>query len=269
MSNSIFEMFKIDKLGKRIFVRFLFVLLVAANLFIIFHPIGDSNFDAYIAFMNKLSQNPEMIESINYNDIPLTSGNIKFIASALIVFLAELGSSWLYTGLFIREYRIRKGLTNAISIPKLIFRLIVLTITFVFLITIFSVFVLYLGLIFIIIFPYLAMFPACYLSGDKNLIGSFKGMIQVSRGYYMINSRNISIIVCCYLLCDLVLMILGNINPAARASMVPIVNVFILMSLGRYIGMIYPRMLRYPGGIRIIVTQQIDNDVSDSDEEQN
>ncbi len=85
----------------------------------------------------------------------------------------------------------------------------------------------------------------------------------------MINSRNISIIVCCYLLCDLILMVLGNINPAARASMVPFVNVFILMSLGRYIGMIYPRMLRYPGGVRIVVTVNKDNDVSDSDEEKN
>ena len=263
MNNSIFEMFKIDKLGKRIFVRILFIVMVLLNLGLIIYPIGDTNFDAYVSWMNKVMENPSILDNLNLDTVPLTDGNIIFLCTVFIVFMLDLASSWLYTGVFIRAYRKKFEPEKAIKIPKLIFRLFILTISCTFLLSIFSVFVLYLFLFFIIIFPYLVMFPACYLSGDKSFLESFKGMVEVTKGYYMINSRNTSIIVCCYLLFDLIIRALPM---NANTSLIPFLNIFILLSLGRYVGIIYLRMLKVPGGMMVIVTHKTDNDVQTPDE---
>lgn len=269
MRNSFFEVFKIDKLGKRVFVRVLFVILLSINLFIIFHPIGDTNFDAYFSWMESMMSNPQMIETFNIEDMPLTEGNYLFLGVAFLVAMLDISSSWLYTGLFIRKYRQKNNPKKAISLSKLIFRLIVLIIFSVIIITIFSVFVLYLGIFFIIIFPYIIMFPACYLSGDYSLFGSFGGMVKVTNGYYLLNSRNLSLLLCTLFLGQIVVQLLSGISEATSAAMTPFLNIFLLLSLGRYIGIIYIRMLQLPRGIRILVTQQMNNDVRDDDISEN
>lgn len=276
MRNSFFEIFRIDALGKRIFVRVLFVLLIALNLYFIFFPIGDTNFDVYMAWMNKIIESGDYSSITSLDSIPLTKGNYIFLGISLLVGYIDIMASWLYTGVFIRTYRLRKQPNKAISIGKLIFRFIFLSLISAIVLSIFSVFVLYLFLFFIIIFPYLIMFPACYLSGDRSLVGSFRGMFEVTKGYYLTNSRNLSLLLFVYFIFDIILELLANISIATRAAMVPFVNVFLLLALGRYVGIIYIRMLQLPGGFRIIVNPDMselenmmkkDNDVPTPDEE--
>ena len=115
--------------------------------------------------------------------------------------------------------------------------------------------VLYLFLIFIIILPYVGMYPACYLSGDSGFFGSFSEMIKVTKGYYLVNARNMTLIVCLLFAGRWMTSSLMSFLPSAAYVIGPLIDIFLALSFGRYVGMVYCRMREVPGGFRYHVTK--------------
>jgi hypothetical protein len=76
-------------------------------------------------------------------------------------------------------------------------------------------------------------------------------MVKVTKGYYLVNARNMSLIVCMYFVGSWITSWLMSFVPSAAYVIEPVINVFLALSFGRYVGMVYCRMREVPGGLRI------------------
>lgn len=204
--------------------------------------------------------------TVEPSDIPLTTGNIIYLMHILASDFVTVFCSFIYTGVYIRQYRLdhknnEPGDSGYLippkflipsSVGKLVLRMVIV---FCFSLIIFipaTFVVLYLFLIFIIILPYVGMFPACYLSGDSGFWRSFIDMVKVTKGYYLVNARNMLLIISLYFLGNWMTSSLVSFLPSVAYVTGPMLNAFLALSYGRYVGMVYCRMREIPGGFKPI-----------------
>lgn len=251
MNNSIFEIFKIDKLRSTNFARILFLVLVLLNLTTVFFPLGDNDFSAFSGWYDKLYDAANKNDFDTFDDLmhhlPFTHDNYIFLLHAFIASLLTMIGGLLYTGLFIRDYRIATGKgETAISMAKLVFRIIILVLgTFLLATPLLIVSVL---LFFVVIFivPCAIMFRACYLSGDSGFFMSFRSIFTVTRGYYLINSKNIFLLILTGFVFDVIIELVGKISSTAEYVLDSYLMVLLTLATARYIGIIYCRMIDHP-----------------------
>ena len=246
MSNTIEEIFKIDKIGKGIVVKILFAFLVMLRIFVNTFPIGDNNFDNLYGYMNTIIENPELAHTANISDIPISDGNMVFIGSILAVEFLAICSYYLYVGLMIRDMRKGDERFLPIAPSKLFVRLFILICVSFILFFLAMILLLYFFIFFIIIFPWLFMYPACYLSGDSGFFMSFAAVFKKSRGYYFVNVRNLAVVMLASLLLQWIAVILGNVYEPISVVLDAFIFVFTLFCVARYSGLIYRRMLMFP-----------------------
>lgn len=265
MKSDDYRFFRIDSLGKGIFVKCLFAVLLLVKCSIYFWPIGDPDFSEFVAWTNSLLNNYDPMAMIDFETIPFTFGNAIYLCHTLATNLVLIMGACLYAGVFIRQYRIehqpnKPGASGylippqylkPISVPKLILRMIILSLCALVVFFPALLFVLYLFIVFIIIFPCVAMYPACYLSGDNGLFKSLVDMVKVSKGYYIVNMRSMSLLMCLYFIGDYITSWIMQLQPAFAYVLGPVLAVFVALATGRYVGIVYCRMREVPGGLRI------------------
>ena len=268
MTGTIFDVFRIDKLGRGVFAKLIFTFALLVGMSVYVYPIGDTDFSAFMAFAQNAMENMEVFMTMEPSDLPLTTGNIIYLMHILGADMIILFCSFIYTGVYIRQYRLEhagnlpgdsgflippKFLISS-SVGKLVLRMVIV---FCFSVIIFmpvTFVVLYLFLIFIIILPYVGMYSACYLSGDSGFFGSFIEMVKVTKGYYLVNARNMLLIVSLYFLGNWTTSALVRVLPSVAYVTGPLISVFAALSFGRYVGMVYCRMREVPGGYRRVTT---------------
>ena len=251
MRNSLLDIFKIDNVGKRISVRIIFAVMLLMRVSVYLFPIGDNDFSEFYSWFMAVSSDMDKMARMSFSDIPLTQGNLLHLLSIIVIdYLCVLGG-FLYIALFIRDYRL-SGMSplRPLDPSNIILRLIIIGILTAFLYIPMLIMVLYLFLIFIIIFPCMALYPACFLSGDSGFFDSVVQAVNRTKGYFIVNMRNFSIILLGYLILDGAASLIGHFLPAAGYVLRPLVAVFALLSCARYIGMVYCRMIEVPGNRR-------------------
>ncbi len=265
MANSIFDIFRIDRLGKGIFSKIIFTIGLLAGVSVYFCPLGDTDFSRFLAWSEAAFENMELFMTTSPADLPLTLGNYIFMLHIMGSYFVTLLCGIVYCGVYIRQYRLEHkkedpGDSGYLIPPrfltplaswKLVLRMVIV---FCFSLIIFipaTFSVLYLFLIFIIILPYIGMYPACYLSGDTGFFGSFAEMIKVTKGYYLVNARNMSLIVSLLFVGRWLTSVLMSTVPTAAYVIGPLVDIFLVLSFGRYVGKVYCRMREIPGGFKI------------------
>lgn len=250
MSNTIEEIFKIDRVGKGIAVKILFAFLVVLRITVSVFPIGSNDFDNLLAFSSDYLADPNIIFDMEMTDFPVSTGNLIYIGSLLLVEFICLCCFYLYVGMMIRD--MRKGVEGPgpVSVGELILRLFILcSVTFVVFLpaaAILTIILLYLFVFFIIIFPWLFMYPACYLSGDSGFFMSFVEVYKKNRGYYFVNVRNLAIIMLASLVLQAVSMLIGEIYEPVAVVLDSFIYVFTLFCIARYSCLIYRRMVLHP-----------------------
>ena len=269
MTNSIFDVFRIDRLGKGIFSKILFTFCLLAGVSVYFCPLGDTDFSAFISWAQTALNDVQILMNTDPMDLPLTTGNIIFMMHIMSVEFMLVFCGMVYCGVYIRQYRIdhkdnRPGdsgylipprFLTPLSAGKLVLRMVIV---FCFSLIIFlpaTFTVLYLFLIFIIILPYISMYPACYLSGDTGFFESFAEMIRVTKGYYMVNARNMTLIVSLLFVGRWITSSMMSFVPSVAYITGPLLDTVLVLSFGRYVGKVYCRMREIPGGFRNNVTK--------------
>lgn len=262
MANSIFDVFRIDRLGKGIFSKIIFTIGLLAGVSVYLTPIGDTDFSAFITWARRIMSDYNLFMQANPMDMPLSRGNIIYLIHTLSADFVVFFCGVLYLAAYIRQYRkdhkkedpgdsgylIPPRFLTPISGGKLVLRMVIV---FCFSLIIFipaSFVVLYLFLFFIIILPYVGMYPACYLSGDSGFWHSFIDMVKVTKGYYLVNARNMLLIISLYFVGNWLTSSLVSFLPSVAYVTGPLFNAFLALSYGRYVGMVYCRMREIPGG---------------------
>ncbi len=259
-----YRFFRIDSLGKGIFVKCLFAVLLLVKCSVYLFPIGDPDFSEFMIWLQRQTENPDMMQ-IDFESMPFTVENAIYVCHMLSANFILIMGAVLYAGAYIRQYRINHQPNKAgasgylippkylkvISVPAFIGRslLLALCVAIIFIPALYFVLLLFLG--FIIICPCVAMYPACYLSGDTGLFKSFSEMVKVIKGYYIINMRTMSMLMLMYFLGDYISSGLMRVLPAVAYVLGPLVSVFVALVAGRYVGIIYCRMREVPGGLRM------------------
>ena len=269
MNNSIFDIFRIDHLGKRIFSKIIFTFGLLVGISVYFYPLGDPDFSALLIWAENAMEDVDYLMNATISDIPITMGNIIYILHVTAVDFILIMCSIVYAGVYIRQYRLDHAdnspgdsgylVPPRFLIPSGIGKLVLrMVIVFCFSLVIFipaAFTLLYLFLVFIIILPCISMFPACYLSGDTGFFGSFVEMVRVTKGYYLVNARNMTLIVCLLFAGRWITSFLMSFVPSAAYIIGPLIDIFLALSFGRYVGKVYCRMREIPGGFRYDVTK--------------
>ena len=263
MGRLFLDIFSIDRLGRGIYPKLSFIFLMLVKCSVYFFPLGDNDLSGLsVWYQNILSDPNLMYENGMIYDIPLTSGNIIYMFHVLAADFILFAGSVLYSGVYIRQYRKDHGkdtpgnsgylippvYLKPISPGKLIGRLLIFLAAFLLLIIPGEFLVLFLFLIFIIIFPCICMYPACFLSGDTGFFGSFAEMVKITRGYYIINSRIMVVLFSGLMLGNILTSSLMSNLPSMAYVIGPLIEVVFGLAFGRYIGIIYCRMREIPGG---------------------
>jgi len=251
MRNSLLDIFKIDDVGKRISVRIIFAAMLLMRVSVYLCPIGDNDFDQFYYWFLDVGSDMDKMASVTLADVPITRGNLLNLLSIVVIDFLCIVGSYLYVALYIRDYRLN-GLSprRPLDASNILLRLIIISLITAFLYIPLFILVLYLFLIFIIIFPCMAMYPACFLSGDSGIFDSAVQAVNRTKGYFIVNMRNFSLILLGFFILDGAASLIGHFLPAAGYVLRPLVAVFALLSCARYIGMVYCRMLEIPGNRR-------------------
>lgn len=265
MANSIFDVFRIDRLGKGIFSKILFTFALLAGISVYFYPLGNTDFTPFLVWAQEAMTDVDLLMNTDIMQIPISTGNIIYIMHVMASDFIIIFCGLIYCGVYIRQYRLEHKkedpgdsgylIPPRFLIPSGIGKLMLrMVIVFCFSLVIFlpAMFtLLYLFLFFIIILPYISMYPACYLSGDTNFFGSFTEMIKVTKGYYLINARITMLIICLLIVGRWITSALMSFLPSAAYILGPLLDVTLVLSYGRYIGKVYCRMREVPGGLRM------------------
>lgn len=245
MKNSILEIFNIDNIKYKTFAHCLFGFMFLLNIFSLFFPLGDSDFtgyfDWYERFMSAAQENNVALVNEMMTNVPLTKGNLIFLAFTVIIAFITFMGAMLYCAIYIKSFREQIGKTS-LPVGKLIGRFVLFSIFFAIISVPSSILVLSLFFIFIIIFPWVILYPACYLSGDYGLFGSFSQMVKKAKGYYLINSKNVLVIFIATVLTNYVAQLIGGISLVAGVVIQVFFEVLMYLSFGRYIAMTYCRV---------------------------
>lgn len=276
LSRGFFEALKIDDLNRKWGARALFLVLLCLNFSIYFFNIGDSNFEAFFQFMDAVYLDPSLASTIKYEDIPLSDGNLIYIAFVYGVILALIIGGYFYCGLFIRDFRLNskefKFLSlpfvvkvrattpeakaenlseedifekligklpeyKAISIGNLIFRVFVLSLVTIILFFPFFMIFYYLPLLALMVFPCILLSISSYLSGDCLFLDALTAGFKRIKGNYFDYMSGLSTLVLIFIIVQYLLASLDLRNLSPVYAVVSFINAYFVFALGRYVGM--------------------------------
>lgn len=275
LSSGFFEALKIDDLNRKWGVRVLFLVLLCLEFSFYFFDIGDSNFEAFYSFYNGLISNPSAAQYITYSQIPLTRGNLIYLAYNLFVILANVVGSFIYCGLYIKDFRensrelpflnrpfiIRVRATTdeakamnltedevidklisklptfkAISAGKLVFRIFIMTIITILLLFPCYLLIYYLPFILIMILPSFMLAISSYLSGDYLFLDSFAAGFKKIKGFYFGYMSGVTTLVLIFVIAEFLFASVEVVNYSWVYALLSFVTVFFSMTMGRYMG---------------------------------
>ena len=204
------------------------------------------------------------------NNIPISTGNLIYLLSSVIVVIILLASAYIYAAVFVREFRKEKIASvedpdpevvnyavshipdKPIKIPELIGRVVLLLlISIVIAIPILSVTMYFLFLA-LIGLPFVFTIPVAYLSGDKGLFASIPYAVKISRKYYFINMRSIALVFLAALAVDFAVPLLANVSLTAFYIRDAALTTWLWLSFARLAAIAYCTMKDFPikGGNR-------------------
>jgi hypothetical protein len=267
------SIFNIDNVGNRWGVRILYMITVILNAAIHFNPWADTDFtplQSWVLEVYSMTEvDPDKADML-LNNIPLSTGNLIYLLSSVIVVIILLASAYIYAAVFVREFRKEKIASvedpdpevvnyavshipdKPIKIPELIGRVVLLLlISIVIAIPILSVTMYFLFLA-LIGLPFVFTIPVAYLSGDKGLFASIPYAVKISRKYYFINMRSIALVFLAALAVDFAVPLLANVSLTAFYILDAALTTWLWLSFARLAAIAYCTMKDFPikGGNR-------------------
>ena len=267
------SIFNIDNVGNRWGVRILYMITVILNAAIHFNPWADTDFtplQSWVLEVYSMTEvDPDKADML-LNNIPISTGNLIYLLSSVIVVIILLASAYIYAAVFVREFRKEKIASvedpdpevvnyavshipdKPIKIPELIGRVVLLLlISIVIAIPILSVTMYFLFLA-LIGLPFVFTIPVAYLSGDKGLFASSPYAVKISRKYYFINMRSIALVFLAALAVDFAVPLLANVSLTAFYILDAALTTWLWLSFARLAAIAYCTMKDFPikGGNR-------------------
>ncbi len=267
------SIFNIDNVGNRWGVRILYMITVILNAAIHFNPWADTDFtplQSWVLEVYSMTEvDPDKADML-LNNIPISTGNLIYLLSSVIVVIILLASAYIYAAVFVREFRKEKIASvedpdpevvnyavshipdKPIKIPELIGRVVLLLlISIVIAIPILSVTMYFLFLA-LIGLPFVFTIPVAYLSGDKGLFASIPYAVKISRKYYFINMRSIALVFLAALAVDFAVPLLANVSLTAFYILDAALTTWLWLSFARLAAIAYCTMKDFPikGGNR-------------------
>lgn len=261
------SIFDIDNVGKRWGVRILYLITVILNAGIHFNPWADTDFTPLqnwaMTVYDMTDYDPDKYNDLLLN-IPLSTGNLIYLFSAIISVIILLASAYLYAAVFVREFRKDKiaqikdpdpeVVNYAIShipdkpikISELIGRLVLIMLISIVValpvitITMYFMFLALIGL------PFVFTIPVAYLSGDKGLFSSIPYAVKMARKYYFVNMRSIAIVLFAAIIVDFAVPMLANVSLTAFYVVDAALTTWLWMSFARLAGIAYCTMKDFP-----------------------
>ena len=261
------SIFDIDNVGKRWGVRILYLITVVLNAAIHFNPWADTDFTPLqnwvMTVYDMNDYDPERYNALMSN-IPLSTGNLIYLFSAVIGVIILLASAYIYAALFVRNFRKEKlayindpdpDVVNyavshipdkPIKISTLIGRIVLLLLVSIVIavpllsITMYFLFLALIGL------PFVFTIPVAYLSGDKGLFASIPYAVKISRKYYFINMRSIALVLFAAIIVDFTVPLLANISLTAFYIVDAAVTTWLWLSFARLAALAYCTMKDFP-----------------------
>lgn len=247
------RMFNIDDIDCKWGVRFMFLFCVVARCAVFFNPYSDTDFTWLNTWISNFesAQTTEQLPAA----IPITSGNIVFLVTAFLALFITLMMGILYSGLYVRYFRIKKmekeaeaeteG-TSGTEEPQrpgaLIKRLLLLTLFYLAVSLPFMLISSNFLLFFCIGFPFLFTAPACYLSGDKGMFNSLPYVVKLTRGFYTVHVRSLVVIVLMFFFTDALAGLTSFFSNTTFYILSSAFSTWITFTFGRYAGMAYCAM---------------------------
>jgi len=261
------SIFDIDNVGNRWGVRILYLFTVVLNAAIHFNPWADTDFTPLqnwvMAVYDMTDYDPERYNAL-MNNIPLSTGNLIYLFSAIIGVIILLASAYLYAAIFVRQFRKEKIASisdpdpdvvnyavshipdKPIKISELIGRLVLLLLISIVIavpllsITMYFLFLALIGL------PFVFTIPVAYLSGDKGLFASIPYAVKISRKYYFINMRSIAMVLFAAIIVDFTVPLLANVSLTAFYIVDAAVTTWLWLSFARLAALAYCTMKDFP-----------------------
>ena len=250
----IFKVFErllnIDDIDCKWGVRFMFLFCVIARCAVMFNPYADTDFSWLNTWITtyESAKTPDQLPA----NLPITAGNIIFLATAFFALFLVLMCGILYSGLYVRYFRLKKkekdsdGSEGRAEPPKLsaIFKRFGLLTLFYLAVSIPFMLISSYFIVFLLIgFPFLFTAPACYLSGDKGMFTSIPHVVRLTRGFYLAHVRSLVLIVLVFFFTDGIAGLTSFVSNTAFYILSSAFSAWITFSFGRYAGMSYCAMM--------------------------
>ena len=261
------SIFDIDNVGNRWGVRILYLITVVLNAAIHFNPWADTDFTPLqnwvMTVYDMTDYDPERYNALMTN-IPLSTGNLIYLFSAVIGVIILLASAYIYAAVFVRQFRKEKLASvqdpdpdvvnyavshipdKPIKIPELIGRIVLLLLISIVIsvpllsITMYFMFLALIGL------PFVFTIPVAYLSGDKGLFASIPYAVKISTKYYFINMRSIALVLFAAIIVDFTVPFLANVSLTAFYIVDAAVTTWLWLSFARLAALAYCTMKDFP-----------------------
>ncbi|MBR3247925.1 MAG: hypothetical protein IKG03_05980 [Clostridiales bacterium] len=261
------SIFDIDNVGKRWGVRVLYLFTVILNAGIHFNPWADTDFTPLqnwvMTVYGMTEYDPDRYNAL-LTEIPLSTGNVIYLISAVIGIIILLASAYIYAAMFVREFRKEKiaaikdedpDVVNyavshipdkPIKISKLIGRLVILILFSVVAALPVATVTMYFMFLALIGLPFIFTVPVAYLSGDKGLFSSIPYAVRLSRKYYFINMRSIGIVLFAAIIVDFLVPFLANVSLTAFYVVDAALTTWLWLSFARLAALAYCTMKDFP-----------------------
>ncbi len=243
------RLLNIDDINCKWGVRFMFLFCVVARCAVFFNPYSDTDF----TWLNTWISNFESAQSTDQlsASIPLTSGNIVFLLTAFAALFITLVMGVLYSGLYVRYFRIKKkGMISDETVKRdepqktgfVIKRMALLALFYLAVSLPFMLISSNLLIFFLVGFPLVFTAPACYLSGDKGMFTSLPYVVRLTRGFYSAHVRSLFLIVLVFFFTDALAGLTSFVSMTAFYVLSAAFSTWITFTFGRYAGMAYCAM---------------------------
>ena len=260
---SLLKILNVDDLGNRWVARIILTVLLIINMSIYLFPENYSDLTPVLVWTEeyaKLTDPNQMLHALD--NIPLSQENLIYIGCFYLVAFISIVSVFLYAGLFIKDFRLRyKPKKNKLLLKPARYRQIALRFLVIFCVCILLSFPMLLFLefatfILLILLPYLLNIPAAYISGDYGFFRSISRGIEMMKGYFLLNMRTICVLGLIFGLGFFIIQFTAQISDPVFDILFSFLKVWMLLSLGRYIGISYSTMMSFPFGLKIEKEQE-------------
>lgn len=245
----IFErLLNIDDISYKWGVRFMFFFCVIFRCAAFLNPYSDTDFTWLNAWMSNLEAN---VNDQGMVTVPFTTGNIVFLIMIFTALFITLMMGILYSGLYVRSFRIKKiekegpdvlFQDKPLPVGKILKRLILLSLFYLAVSIPFLLISSNLLLFFVLGFPMVFTAPCCYLSGDKGMFSSLGYVVRITRGFYLAHVRSLIILVLTFFFVNALSGLISFVSVTAFYILSATFATWITFAFGRYAGMAYCAM---------------------------